>query len=100
MSADPQAAPLQHNVARGIPAIIGAVFLFAFADALGKWFGQAGYDSVQVVFFRYAFGLIPVALAIAVSGIGALRTRRPFAHMVRGLYMFAALTLFFRGLMG
>ncbi|MCP5082881.1 MAG: DMT family transporter [Alphaproteobacteria bacterium] len=98
MTAQTDARPLGHNLARGIPAIIGAVFLFSFADALAKWFGQAGYDSVQIVFFRYAFGLIPVTIAIVVSGVGGLKTKRPFAHFLRGLFMFAALTLFFRGL--
>lgn len=94
----PQALALTHNLARGIPAVIGAVFLFSFADALAKWLGQAGYDSVQIVFFRYLFGLIPVAVAIYMSGTAGLKTKRPFAHILRGLLMFAALTLFFRGL--
>lgn len=53
---------------------------------------------MQIVFFRYAFGLIPVTIAIVVSGVGGLKTKRPFAHFLRGLFMFAALTLFFRDL--
>lgn len=93
-----QTPAFAHNLSRGIPAIIGAVFLFSFADALAKWLGQAGYDSVQIVFFRYLFGLIPVAVAIFMSGAAGLKTKRPLAHLLRGLLMFAALTLFFRGL--
>ena len=98
MSAQSDAPPLAHNVARGIPAVAAAVFFFAFADALAKWFGQAGYDSIQIVFFRYAFGLIPVAIAIAVSGPAGLKTKHPWLHVLRGLLMFSALALFFRGL--
>ncbi len=98
MSKDQDPAPLEHNVARGIPAVAAAVFFFSFADALAKWLGQAGYDSVQIVFFRYAFGLIPVAIVIAVSGREGLKTNRPWLHVLRGLLMFSALALFFRGL--
>ncbi|MEM8686703.1 MAG: DMT family transporter [Pseudomonadota bacterium] len=98
MSTEPEPAPLEHNLARGLPAVAAAIFFFAFADALAKWFGQAGYDSVQIVFFRYAFGLIPVAIVIAVSGTAGLRTKHPWLHVLRGLLMFSALALFFRGL--
>ena len=98
MTTETDAPPLQHNIARGIPAIICGVFLFSFADALGKWFGIAGYDSVQIVFFRYLFGLICVGVAIAVTGTEGLKTKHPWMHVLRGIFMFAALTLFFRGL--
>ncbi len=61
MTVRADAAPLQHNAPRGIAAMAFAVFFFSFADAFGKWFGQAGFDSIQIVFLRYTFGLIPVA---------------------------------------
>ncbi len=88
----------QNSVTRGIAAIIGGVFLFSIADAFGKWFGMAGYHTTQIVFFRYLFGLLPVALVVWHAGWRDLRTSRPFVHILRGMMMFTALTLFFRGL--
>jgi len=87
-----------NSVARGITAITLGVFLFSLADGFGKWFGMAGYHTTQIVFFRYLFGLVPVAVVIWYEGFLALRTQRPFAHVMRGVMMFCALSLFFRGL--
>ncbi len=98
MTAGNAAAVPHTNIPRGVSALVGAVFFFSFADALGKWFGHAGYDSFQIVFLRYTFGLIPVAVAIFVSGVEGLRTKRPWVHVLRGILMFAALSFFFRGL--
>jgi drug/metabolite transporter (DMT)-like permease len=87
-----------NSVARGIMAIVAGVFLFSIADGFGKWFGMAGYHTTQIVFFRYLFGLLPVGIVVWHAGIGALMTRRPLAHIARGIMMFTALSLFFRGL--
>lgn len=87
-----------NSILRGIAAILGAVFLFSIADGFGKWFGMAGYHTSQIVFFRYLFGLLPVSIVIWYDGFPALRTRRPLAHIIRGIMMFMALSLFFRGL--
>lgn len=87
-----------NSVTRGIAAIIGGVFLFSIADAFGKWFGMAGYHTTQIVFFRYLFGLLPVMVVVMHDGVHTLRTRRPFVHVFRGVMMFTALSLFFRGL--
>jgi drug/metabolite transporter (DMT)-like permease len=94
-----QAGLNSHNsVTRGIAAIVCGVFLFSIADAFGKWFGMAGYHTTQIVFFRYLFGLLPVSVVVMYDGLGALRTNRPFVHIFRGVLMFTALSLFFRGL--
>ena len=94
-----QAGLNSHNsVTRGIAAIVCGVFLFSIADAFGKWFGMAGYHTTQIVFFRYLFGLLPVSIVVMYDGLGALRTNRPFVHIFRGVLMFTALSLFFRGL--
>lgn len=87
-----------NSVRRGIAAMVSAVFLFTLADAMAKWFGQAGYHATQIVFFRYVFGLVPVAVVLWHEGVQTLRTRRPLHLVVRGIMMFTALTLFFRGL--
>lgn len=87
-----------NSVVRGIIAITLGVFLFSMADGFGKWFGMAGYHTTQIVFFRYLFGLVPVAVVIWYEGVSALKTQKPFAHVLRGMMMFCALSLFFRGL--
>jgi drug/metabolite transporter (DMT)-like permease len=75
-----------------------AVFIFAVTDAGAKWVGLRGIHAGEIVFFRYLFGLIPVAIAIYLTGTGTLRTARPVLHVVRALFMCAALLLFFWGL--
>jgi drug/metabolite transporter (DMT)-like permease len=91
-------APGADRIGLGIASIVAAVFFFSIADALAKWLGQT-YQPVQIVFLRYVFGLIPVALLIwRGGGPGALRTRRPLMHGLRALVIFAALLLLFTGL--
>ncbi len=75
-----------------------AVVLFSVADAIGKWGGGEGFGSPQIVFFRYLFGLLPLALVVWWNGWQAVRTRRPVAHAVRAVLMSSALALFFWGL--
>ena len=86
------------SVTQGLLAMWVAVASFSIADAIAKWHGQEGFASVQIVFFRYLFGLIPVAVALYVSGLHQIRTARPGAHVLRGVLMSAALALFFWGL--
>ena len=91
-------APAADRIGFGIVSILVAVFLFAIADALAKWLGQS-YEPIQIVFLRYVFGLIPVALLVwHGGGLGALRTRRPVMHGLRALVTFTALLLLFTGL--
>ena len=87
-----------NSVARGIAAVTLAMFFFSIADAMAKWFGMAGYHSTQIVFFRYLFGLLPVAAVVWHAGLSQLKTSRPWVHVFRGMLMFSALSLFFRGL--
>ena len=94
----PDGAPGTDRIGVGIASIVTAVFFFSIADALAKWLGQT-YEPVQIVFLRYAFGLIPVALLVwHGGGLGALRTRRPAMHALRALVIFSALLLLFTGL--
>jgi drug/metabolite transporter (DMT)-like permease len=94
----PGGAPAADRIGLGIASILAAVFFFAIADALAKWLGQT-YEPVQIVFLRYAFGLIPVALLVwHGGGLAALRTRRPVMHGLRALVIFTALLLLFTGL--
>ena len=71
-----------------------------FVDATAKWLGQT-YAPVQIVFFQYLFGMIPVAVLVWRSGgIASLKTRRPFAHALRAILLFVTVLLFFSALQG
>ncbi len=86
------------SVTQGLVAMWVAVASFSIADAIAKWHGEEGFAAVQIVFFRYFFGLIPVAFALYGAGFSQVRTNRPAAHVLRGVLMSAALALFFWGL--
>ena len=86
------------RVGAGIGFDLMAVLCFALVDVIAKWLGQ-DYPAVQIVFFRYFFGLIPVAVLVWRSGgLSGLRTRRLALHIVRGSLLFVALSLFFEAL--
>ncbi len=86
------------RVGFAILSSVSAVFCFSMVDALAKWLGQ-DYAAMQILFFRYVFGLLPVAVFVWRSGgLSALRTRRPGAHALRAGLLFVALLLFFEAL--
>jgi drug/metabolite transporter (DMT)-like permease len=94
----PDIAPARDRVGVGIASILLAVFFFSIVDATAKWLGR-DYEPVQIVFLRYAFGLLPVAVLVwRGGGLRALRTRRPGLHALRALLVFLALFTFFSGL--
>ena len=101
MKAAPASAPATADrIGLAIGSMVAAVFLFAIVDATAKWLGQS-YAPVQIVFFQHLFGLIPVAVLVWRSGgFAALRTRRPFAHALRGGLLFASMLLFYTALRG
>ncbi len=67
-------------------------------DAIAKTL-TADYSAIQILFLRNLIAL-PLACLIAIrfGGTGALRSRRPMAHLIRGLIWIAAATTFFTGL--
>ena len=86
------------HIARGIGCDLTAVICFALVDVLAKWLGEA-YPAVQILFFRYFFGLLPVAVFVWLSGgLSSLRTRRLPMHLLRASLLFVALLLFFEAL--
>lgn len=89
--------PTEHK-GRGILAVIAAVSFFSAADTMAKWLGHQDYPTIEIVFFRYVFGLLPVGVLIWKTGIDSLRTRRPWAHAGRACLIVCALALFFWGL--
>lgn len=82
---------------RGIGLFVLSTVLFAAMDGLIKWL-TAEYPTHQLVFFRSLFGMVPVAVGLAL-GIGGrlmqLRTRRLGRHLLRGCISTASLGCFF-----
>jgi drug/metabolite transporter (DMT)-like permease len=73
------------NVPRGILFMIATTFLMAISMAVSKWL-VAFYPVGEVMFARSASSFaICAALVLPVTGIGVFATRKPRAHMARGL---------------
>jgi drug/metabolite transporter (DMT)-like permease len=76
----------QQNRLIGIAFRIGSATCFAFMAAAIKLGHEAGMSTVELGFYRFAFGLPPLLLWIAwTRNFGAWRTARPMAHGWRAL---------------
>ncbi len=92
-------APIHQNLLAGIALRLGAASSFGVMAALIKLGHHAGVSTPELIFYRFAFGLPPILLWIAVTGQwAAWRTRRPLAHLVRGLLGLATMALAFTAL--
>ena len=70
----------------GIALRIGSTTCFAFMAATIKLGYEAGVSTVELGFYRFAFGLPPLLVWIAWSGnYAAWRTSRPSAHLWRAI---------------
>lgn len=87
------------NVPAGIGLQIAATFFFAIMSALVRMVADA-VPSGEIVFARSFIGLVPVVVWLAWSGrmTGALVTRQPLGHVVRGLVGVSAMWLSFAAL--
>jgi drug/metabolite transporter (DMT)-like permease len=83
-SAMSAAAPSPDHIARGIALRILSAGCFSIMSAMLKLASTHGIVAAEMLFYRALFGL-PVVLVwvLATDGIGALRTRRPLAHVAR-----------------
>ncbi len=63
-------APIEERRLLGIGLVLAAFFIFTCIDSSAKWLGLAGLPVMQIVFMRYAGGLIIVS-ATALPGQGA-----------------------------
>jgi drug/metabolite transporter (DMT)-like permease len=89
----------QQNRLLGIGLRVAAATCFAFMAMLVKLGHEAGVATVELAFYRFAFGLPPLLLWIAASrNFGAWRTRRPFAHVWRAAAGLTTLVLSFSAL--
>lgn len=95
MSQNPAAGAVMPTAVRGIALYTLATFLFAVMDAMIKWLA-AGYPTMQIVFFRCVFGLLPVmVLILRAGGFRLIRTGRPWLQLLRGLFILCTTGLFF-----
>ena len=78
----------------GIACMVAGTSVFAAMDALVKSL-MADYPVLQVLFFRSAFALVPLAPLLWRDGRAALATRRPWAHVLRSGIGMVAIACFF-----
>ena len=73
------------NIARGIILKLVSAFLFTVMTALVRYASET-VPVGQIVFYRSAFGMLPVIVIYAWRRelIGAVRTSRPLGHLGRG----------------
>jgi len=72
-----------------------SILLFSLMDASVKWLG-AFYPTAQIMFFRCAVALIPVAVIIMMrGGISTLRTRNKGLHLLRSVLGIGAMAFAF-----
>lgn len=79
--------------------MLTAMMLFPLMDAVAKWLVIANLSSIQIIAVR-SWMMIPIILiSLVLRGkIGQLKTRRPYAHIGRGLLGFLAPFTFFTAL--
>jgi drug/metabolite transporter (DMT)-like permease len=83
------------NVLRGIVLMCAAVLCFTVMDALIKHLAGR-YPTLQLVFARNLFALIPVLIPlIQGGGLKLLRTRRPVGHALRAVFGLISMCCFF-----
>lgn len=90
---------VKQNRLLGIGLRIGAATSFGFMAAMIKLGHEAGIHILELVFYRFAFGLPPLLAWIAFTrDFGAWRTERPLAHLIRGALGLTTMVLAFSAL--
>jgi drug/metabolite transporter (DMT)-like permease len=91
--------PLQQNRLLGIGLRVGAATSFAFMAAAIKLGHEAGIATLELIFYRFAFGLPPLLAWIALTrNFGAWRTARPLLHVTRSALGLLTMALAFSAL--
>jgi drug/metabolite transporter (DMT)-like permease len=91
--------PLQQNRLLGIGLRVGAATSFAFMAAAIKLGHEAGIATLELIFYRFAFGLPPLLAWIALTrNFGAWRTTRPLLHVTRSALGLLTMALAFSAL--
>lgn len=93
----PDPAPGGDRTLLGIGSMIMATLVFTLLQALVKDLAARGYPTLQLVFFRSLFALLPVLLLIrAQGGWSLLKTSRPRQHFYRCLAGLIAMACYFK----
>ncbi|WP_448205518.1 DMT family transporter [Azospirillum sp. sgz302134] len=84
------------NTPLGIAMMLGSVFVFSMMNVLVKILADR-YPVAEVTFFRNAFALLPVGLAVSLQGgwRSGLRTQRPWGHLWRSVIGVTCMSLMF-----
>ena len=91
--------PPRQNRPLGIALRLGAATGVAAMAAAIKLGHEAGIATVELVFYRFAFGLPPLLAWMALTGtFGAWRTERPLLHATRAALGLATMALAFSAL--
>jgi drug/metabolite transporter (DMT)-like permease len=97
--ANPPENPHNESVLKGILFKIVSALLFALMSALVRQLGDVA-PLGQMVFYRSAFAIVPVAVIYALRGelLSLLRTARPLGQLGRGLLSLAGMSSNFAAL--
>ena len=83
----------------GILFMVSGTMIVPVMDAIAKYLGDA-LSPIQIAWGRFFFQFTLMGLAIIVLyGVNALRPKRPFTHIIRGLLLAIATTFFFFSLL-
>lgn len=83
------------NAPLGIVLMLVSVFIFSILNLLVKLAAEH-YPLAQVTFFRNLLALVPVGIAVAMSGgLPSLRTAHPLGHLWRSVIGLSAMSLMF-----
>lgn len=92
----PAAAALSVSPLWGIGLLVASMWVLPWLDASGKWLMAAGIPMLFLSWVRYAVHLVFVlALLVPTRGQGILRSRHPYAQIMRGACMLAGTIMFF-----
>lgn len=95
----PSPSPPDQNRPLGIALRLGGATSFAVMAAMIKLGYEAGANTVELVFYRFAFGLPPLLVWIVWSRTyTAWRTERPGAHLFRAAIGLTTMVLAFSAL--
>ena len=83
---------------QGILCLIGALVFLTFSDSIIKWLSPR-YALHEIMLLRALFAMMVVAVIVKLEGgLQVLRTRRPWLHILRGVFLVLANMFFFLGL--
>lgn len=92
------AASARSQATAGILLMCVGIASLSISDAIAKAL-TAGYPVIQILFIRNLIALpFAVFIALKMGGVGALRSYRPAAHLLRGILWLLAAMIFFTSL--